>query len=177
MQTMEVICAWCQKKLGERETASDIERPVSHGICFSCLVNILAAEKKPLRKYLDIFQGPVLVIDSEARVVAANRQGCALLGKEPADFEDRLTGDAIECSYAHLPGGCGDTIHCKTCTIRSTITDTLRTGKSHLKVPAYQDIHTLTGNRQVRFLISTEKAGDAVLLRIDDLSDTEEINK
>jgi hypothetical protein len=75
----------------------------------------------------------------------------------------------LECAYARLPGGCGNTEHCKACTIRRTITTTHATGDGKVNVPAYQDIVTPGGIREVRFLISTEKVGNFVLLRIDEV--------
>ncbi|MCJ7776462.1 MAG: hypothetical protein MUP08_08760, partial [Desulfobulbaceae bacterium] len=68
-------------------------------------------------------------------------------------------------------GGCGNTVHCKSCTIRNTVTDTLQSGKSNIKVPAYPDLHHITGDNRIRFLITTERAAEAVLLRIDEISE------
>jgi len=60
---------------------------------------------------------------------------------------------------------------CAWCTIRLTVSDTLRSGKSHVRVPAYRDLHDITGEYRIRFLISTERVGEAVLLRIDDVTE------
>jgi len=49
----------------------------------------------------------------------------------------------------------------------------LATGRARTRVPAYQDINTSEGVQQVRLLISTEKVGDAVLLRIDEMAPAE----
>lgn len=70
--------------------------------------------------------------------------------------------------HSKLPEGCGQTIHCKSCTIRNSVMDTLNTGISHTNVPAYLDKSL---SKKTKYLITTEKAGDAVLLRIDELSD------
>jgi hypothetical protein len=122
----------------------------------------------PLRDFLDQFSGPVLLVSSEGRVVTANRKGLSLLNKTPENVDAKLGGDVFGCRYAALPGGCGKTVHCKACTIRNTIMDTLQSGKSNMRVPAYPDLHRITGDNRVRFLITTERVGQAVLLRIDD---------
>jgi hypothetical protein len=51
--------------------------------------------------------------------------------------------------------------------------DTLQSGESHIKVPAYPDLHHITGDYRIRFLITTERVADAVLLRIDNISEEE----
>jgi hypothetical protein len=68
-------------------------------------------------------------------------------------------------------------LHCKTCTIRKTITDTLQTGRSHIGVAAYPDLRHITGESRIRFIISTEKVGNAVMLRIDEISEEQLISK
>jgi hypothetical protein len=44
---------------------------------------------------------------------------------------------------------------------------TAATGESQIRIPAYADIEDMLGLHIVRFLISTEKVGEIVLLRID----------
>ncbi|MBN2104037.1 hypothetical protein JW835_08370 [bacterium] len=84
-------------------------------------------------------------------------------------IENYMGGDAMECVYARLPGGCGNTIHCKTCTIRNSVTETFNTGKSLRKVPAYLDQMQDESVKEIKFLISTEMVNDIVLLRIDEI--------
>jgi hypothetical protein len=81
----------------------------------------------------------------------------------------RLAGEVFECTHAHQPGGCGHTLHCQSCMIRSSVTKTFQTGAPCIRVPACQDLDTFEGPRKVRFLITTEKVSGGVLLRIDDL--------
>lgn len=47
--------------------------------------------------------------------------------------------------------------------------DTRRTSNIHYLVRAYADCDTPEGIRKIRFLISTEKLGDLVLLGIEDI--------
>lgn len=101
--------------------------------------------------------------------MTGNSAGLDLLKKKPEEVEGELGGDVFGCRYADLPGGCGNTVHCKTCTIRLTVLDTLHSGNSHVETPAYPDLYHITGEERVRFLITTEQIGEAVLLRIDDV--------
>lgn len=169
---MRRICAWCRNGIGGENLQFGPDNvPISHGICPDCARIVLSYRAEPLSNYLDRFSGPVYLVNAEGRIVTANKAAFSALGKKPEDIEGQLGGDAFDCRYADLPGGCGNTIHCKTCTIRMKVTDTLQSGQSHLRVPAYPDLHYVTGEKKIRFLISTERVGDAVLLRIDDISE------
>jgi hypothetical protein len=103
--------------------------------------------------------------------VTGNSIGPALLQKNPEEVEGELGGDAFGCNYANLPGGCGNTVHCRTCAIRINVLETLQSGKSKIGIPAYPDFHHMTGENRVRFLITTERIGETVLLRINDVAE------
>lgn len=168
---MKRICAWCKKELSEnnKETPAD-SKQISHGICPDCVRNLMKGGAIKMREYLNLFKKPVFLVGEGGVVINANDSALAILKKTPDQIEDQLGGDVFECRYAKLPGGCGNTVHCKACVIRQTVTDTMKTGKPHTKVPAYPDLNFLTKEEQIRFLISTEKAGDTTLLQIDDVT-------
>ncbi|MGE5698972.1 MAG: hypothetical protein ACM31N_02755 [Deltaproteobacteria bacterium] len=126
-----------------------------------------------LQDYLNRLKYPVLLMNDDVGIVTANITACESLGIDPRHIEGRRGGEAIECINSRLPGGCGKTVHCKACTIRRTVTDTYLTSTSHYMVLAYADCETPYGPRKIRFLISTEKLGDLVLLRIDDMEGKE----
>jgi hypothetical protein len=167
---MKVVCAWCRKEIAGK-AADPGAHPITHGICVDCLTNIYRERGKTLQALLNEFSAPVLVVGSDARIVCGNKAALSALDKDLAAVAGQRGGDAFECRYARLPGGCGETVHCKSCAIRNTVMDTLHTGQSHLRVPAYADLCHITGERRIRFLISTEKAGNGVLLRIDETND------
>jgi hypothetical protein len=125
----------------------------------------------PLQKFLDGLGVPVLVVDGEGTVRTANMKARGILGKELPEIEGYPGGNVIECVNASSPEGCGNTMHCKACTIRQTVMETFATGRGRSSVPAYPDIHTSSGPRRFRFQISTEKIQDVVLLRLDDIAD------
>lgn len=166
------ICAWCGNPLDPSVANSDDEdTPITHGICLTCVRQMMASEAKPLQSYLDQFSAPVFVLGEQVRIVTANAVGRAMLNRQPGEIDGALPGDVLDCRYASKPGGCGGTRHCRTCTIRNTVKDTLLTGRSNRRVEAYPDLHFITGETKVKFLITTEKVGDAVLLRIDEVSE------
>jgi PAS domain-containing protein len=167
---MKIVCAWCNETLDEKNPSSSAEELVSHGICAECARKMLAPLAVSMTVFLDRFPAPVFLVNDDARVIAANNKAYSLLGKKPEDVDGKLGGDAIDCKYAELPGGCGKTVHCKSCTIRLTVTDTLQTGQSHFRVPAYPDLHLVTGDRSIQFYISTQKAGDSVFLIIEEMN-------
>ena len=169
---MRKVCAWCKKELDSSNADAEIEdAPITHGICGDCFRKTLSFKANSLKRFLDQFSEPIFLVNSEARIISANNAGYFLLRKRPSEVDRKLGGDAFSCKYADLPGGCGNTIHCKTCTIRTTVMNTLQTGRSNIRVQAYPDLHHVTGENKIRFLISTEKIGEAVLLRIDDVTE------
>jgi hypothetical protein len=124
-----------------------------------------------LLDFLDTLAAPVVVIDSTAHVCNANSSARVLLHKELPEIAGLPGGNVFECAFASLPEGCGNTLHCDGCTIRRTVMDTMQTGRNHLKVPAGLFLGTLENRHEIQLHISTEKADDVVMLRIDKVSD------
>jgi hypothetical protein len=164
------VCAWCKKILGTNEEYAS-EGDITHGICSPCAIKVSAFEPRTVKRILEFVQEPVFVIDSEGVIKTANRSGLEMLGKEMIEIENEFGGDAFECSYAGMEGGCGNTVHCKTCAIRNTVMDTLAAGSGYKNVPAFQSINTSDGTKILRFLISTERVEGYILLRIDEVTD------
>ena len=163
---MKRICAWCKKELVSKSGGTG---EITHSICDECMDYFYVNPNKNLKDLLNSLVAPVLAIDEEGRVITLNNKAQKIISKKRGDIEGKLGGDVFECIYARLPGGCGHTTHCKSCTIRNTVTDTFNTGISQQKVPAYPDLETPEGPKQIRFLISTEKVDNIVLLRIDEI--------
>jgi len=122
-------------------------------------------------EFLDRLGVPVLLVESEPRVLTGNKPARDLLGKGLGDIEGRRGGEVIECVHSYSPGGCGQDVHCKSCTIRNTVLETFKTGKSFTHVQAFPDIQFEQDIKTMSVEISTEKVADVVLLRIDDFGD------
>ncbi|RPI99742.1 MAG: hypothetical protein EHM36_15580 [Deltaproteobacteria bacterium] len=163
------VCFYCSKYLGSIEEPGKPEESLSHGVCSDCLPRFVAGTGKSFAEFLDSLPVPVFVLDEEGYIAAANAKARRLVSKDLGEIERHLAGEVFGCQYSKLPGGCGQTVHCKTCTIRRTVTATFETGEPCIRVPAYVDLGDITEAKTIRFLISTEKAGRIVLLRIDDV--------
>jgi transcriptional regulator with PAS, ATPase and Fis domain len=163
---MKEICAWCGVSLKESDDTKQ-NGLISHGICSKCAIKLGASECRSIKELLDLIKEPVFLVDKDGKVQSANEAGLKLLGKKLSDIHDSLGGKVFECEHASEEGGCGNTIHCKGCTIRNTVMKTLESGVSQKNIPAFQLINTPEGITKMWFLISTEKVNETVLLRID----------
>jgi len=160
---MSRSCAHRKREIDDGPSAGSITR----ALCPACALEMTRATPRTAGEILNAMNVPVFLIDSDGVLRGANRSAADLLNKALPDIENQMGGDAFECSYAKHAGGCGKTIHCKTCAIRNIVLDTLASGYGFDKVPAFQSIDTPAGPSITRFVITTEKVGEQVLLRID----------
>jgi PAS domain-containing protein len=160
------VCAWCGVELGSGGKSRG--GVITHGICEACRQRFFSAPiQHGLQELLDRLPVPVLVVDQDVRVRGANRAAREVLGKSLDDVRGRLGGEAIECVHAGEPGGCGRSLHCKGCVIRSMVTDTFVNGTDHDQVPTTQEVVPAQASQPVQLSVSTEKFGGLVLLRIE----------
>jgi hypothetical protein len=110
-----------------------------------------------------------VLVTQEGAVNSANSSALSLLDKGQAEIQGKQGGDVFECMYAELPEGCGKTVHCSGCAIRNTVMDTWETGELHLRVPAYLQQSSGGVTTRLKFLISTQKKGGMVFLRIEEI--------
>ena len=109
---------------------------------------------------------PVLVIDHNIRVQAANEPACRLLSKNHFQIQGHAPGEVIQCVHAEEPGGCGQTVHCLSCVLRQTVTHTMIIGKECRNVMADSDTPLPGAGRRIHYLISTEMLNNFVCLTI-----------
>lgn len=160
---MKTVCSFCAAVIREG-TGPDDE--VSHGVCPSCHQKILSQYGFDARKFLELFDAPVLLVDDDARVLAANHLALSLTGRSAAAAHRRYCGDVLECVNACLEKGCGKTQFCPDCIFRNSVTETYTTGRPVTDRPATLCRRRVGGDGKVRMLVSTRKDGDAVLLRL-----------
>ena len=159
---MKVICSYCRKKIGEKEPINDDS--VSHGMCQECYdyykeqVNGL-----PLDQFLDRFEVPLLVVDKNVRIVAANKMFEKMTGRSHRDIFGLLGGEVMECVYARLPEGCGRTAHCLACSIRNTVMATMESEEPQMQVP----VKLRRESKEIEMVISAEKIGSFVRIIIE----------
>lgn len=159
---MRLVCSYCRKNLGMKPPLSD--GSLTHGMCRAC-DEYFGAQWQGMSygEYLERFAFPVLLVEEEVRVVAANEPAREFLGRQPREVIGLLGGEALECGHARLPEGCGKTVHCSTCTIRNTITRTQLTGEAMARVPA----RLRRSDRAVDLLVSTVREGKLVRVSIE----------
>ena len=166
-------CDWCGKCLDNTDSNPLPDRVITHSICGGCRKKVLGELSIPMEEFLEGFDQPVLLVAPEPRVLTANTAARNLLGKDLSHIEGYKGGQIIDCAYARTPEGCGNTIHCESCTIRNSVLQTFETGKPVVEMPAYPDIQHLDETKTYCIRISTEKLGELVLLRIDNMQEQE----
>ncbi len=164
---MKKQCAWCSKAMGSIKIKKNNIRTVTHGICEECATKLFAELDLSIYDFLDTLKSPVVILEDNATVWGANKAARALLGKEHGQVHGKLGGVVFECAYSYLPGGCGKTEHCAGCTIRNTVTHTLKTGESTRLLPVILKQKSKDGAQDIQLYISTEKADNVVVLKID----------
>jgi len=165
------ICAWCGAALDSLSASLAADAPVTHGICPSCLASFRLERAYALEDFLERLEGPVVLVDADGVFRAANSRARATLGKDRPQMLGLRGGEVIDCLYAQQPGGCGASAHCRTgCVIRRSVSTTLATGRAGAGGEAEQRVRSAEGERTKRFEISTERAGELILLRIEETS-------
>jgi ferredoxin len=156
--------------MGIVETAAHPDTTISHGICRNCLDNMTFQAGVTMQTYIDSMSVPIMVIDvrrGRAIVKAVNKRASLALRKQPEEMVQHLAGNVFECAYARHPEGCGGTIHCSACTIRRSVLRTFETGEPQSMVPAMLRLEQGEMPCQIAMYITTVKADDMVMLRID----------
>ena len=159
-------CIWCALELRDHDSSG---LPFAPSVCVACAEYLAADERLSVEEFIERLPHPVLVLESDGVVVAANEEARAFVGKGPEQISGRRGGDVIECSSARLPGGCGNTIHCKGCALRRSVLHTFETGEGLSDVVAHQSVMSELGIRRMWYRLATERVGQLVLVRIDDV--------
>lgn len=136
---MKVICSYCNAALGTKPGGRQTD--VSHGMCEPCALHFERLwAGMGMGEYLDALPQAVVVLDADARVLAANGRAAELVGNQPAAPRGLLAGEAVACSRSRLPGGCGKTVHCRDCAIRNTVTSVAKSGRPMKDVRGYLQV-------------------------------------
>jgi hypothetical protein len=173
---MQAFCEWCGSKLSEPEGAEQSMHQVTLGVCEDCGGLLAMSRPSLMSGFLDSLQAPVLAIDSDGIVVSCNELAMHTLAKPLDKISGERGGDVMNCVFSKEPGGCGNTIHCKACTIRRLVMITHETGVSVSNVPAYLYTPERDNIRKIKFFLSTEHVDSIVLLRIDSAAPDELVN-
>jgi hypothetical protein len=161
---MKTVCSFCNTDISDGPQGDDT---VSHGVCASCYTKILTGHGFNLRKFLNLLDAPVFLVDTDVNILAANTLAISAVKKPVEQVTGRLCGNVLECINAFLPEGCGKSPFCPDCTIRPAVNETYTTGRAIHRRPAVVTRKNNGHQETVRLFVSTQKDGDVVLLRLE----------
>jgi transcriptional regulator with PAS, ATPase and Fis domain len=151
--------------MGEKEPFNNDS--ISHSMCPECYDYYQEQIKGlSLDKFLDKFEAPVLIVDADGRIVAANEMVGAMTDRSYHEVFGLLGGEVMECAYARLPEGCGQTVHCVACTIRNAVMAAMQSGEPQKHIP----VKLQQADREIKMVISTEKIGSLVRIVIENVN-------
>lgn len=165
---MQRQCAWCGRSLDDVPVEPIHGKKVSHGICGKCHARLGARSGVPISEFVDSLDEPVLLMDADHTIGMANEAALELLGNGGDPVLGERTGTVFDCENAHLPGGCGATIHCSGCVIRHAVAHTHLTGEPRLNIPATIRVVEDAGLADVDLVVSTIRLGGRVLLKVEE---------
>jgi len=163
---MLVVCAWCGKRISGN---SEPDGMLSHGICNDCAASHFRHYPVEQVNVLDQFHTPILIVGADGNIETANQAALDLLHKDRGEIKYQPGGNVFNCVYSALPEGCGKTIHCKSCTVRRTVEQVLKTGKPLFKIPATLKVMQQVDENDIACTISAEKVGEMVVLTIENI--------
>jgi hypothetical protein len=161
---MRTICSFCNTLI---RSGVSPDEPVSHGICPSCYQRIMTEHGFNARKFLDMLDAPIFLVDGDVNVLAANSLAVAMAKKPIARVRGNICGKVLDCIHTRLPGGCGKTPFCPDCTIRNSVNLTYTTGKPVEKRPAVICRKVNGTEEEVHLIVSTRIDNNIVLLRLE----------
>lgn len=161
-----MICAWCKKTVPGEVFESVYGK--SHGICMPCAQGMLNDIGEDTNTFINSLNNPVALVDANSRILHINTAAETMLQKQSTNIKNQLGGEVFGCIYSSLPGGCGRTIHCKSCTIRNTVENTRNTGEANIRIPATLKHNLDNDIPPTELLISTWLVDDVVMLMIED---------
>jgi hypothetical protein len=168
---MKQTCIWCSQEIGPGEKGGPRDGSNAHAVCGCCSEHFTLPPEGPLQKHLDSLPFPVFVVDLYAGVypitTAVNKKACDWAKKGPREIIQHLYGNVVECVYARLPEGCGNTSTCMSCGLLQSVAITQESGEPQVKTA----ITLQRGDRDhpapVALSITTMKTGRLVMLRMD----------
>lgn len=134
-------------------------------MCPDCVRRSQGERPVVLADLLNEFTVPVLAIDDDVVVLAANDAARTAFNLTAVARTSRRIGDIVECVHAREPSGYGRTIHTTGCALRKTVAVTAADGRPRDGVPAYQSVCTPRGVKLI-FRISTQAVGNFGLATI-----------
>jgi PAS domain-containing protein len=160
-------CKSCNGELDTTEYGKTIGAD-SDGLCSSCIKKSDLQEGMSIQEFIDNLIVAIIVLDQRGSIQTVNEKARALFNKELFFFKGRSIGKVFECEYAELSEGCGETVHCSGCAIKTAVTETFTTGNPVFRMEATLKDLKPGEQLKIHYYISTRKRGEAVLLQIEE---------
>ncbi|MHB9037297.1 MAG: sensor domain-containing protein [Armatimonadota bacterium] len=156
--------------------------PIGFAGIWTNLTEAKQIEEKLLRSQTELFavfnNAPVIMVlvDSERRVQQANHAAIQFANRDAEEILGLKGGSAFYCAHSKdVPEGCGQGPSCSKCIIRSTVTQTVQTGKGQQRVEGKYFTNRLGKRMEMDVLVSTAivevENQQLVLLCIEDITD------
>jgi PAS domain-containing protein len=147
---MHLICAYCGRYIKEKEPFEVIR--TTHGICPDCYIPLLQQNQGiSCDEYLETFDLPVVILDSQQRVAAGNKAALDMMGKTNERIAGFSSGEILECLHSNLPERCGNTTYCEACTFMNLVLRTMERRISH----HHKHVSVETKQGRNEFLVSS----------------------
>ena len=141
---------------------------ISDELCSACKKKLDALEGISIQEFIDNLIVAIIVLDQKGSIQTVNEKARSLFNQELFFFKGRTMGKVFECEYAQLPEGCGETVHCSGCAIKTAVTETFTSGNPVFRMGATLKDLKPGEPEKIHYYISTRKRGDAVLLQIEE---------
>ena len=120
-------------------------------------------EDRSLQSFIESIPVPIVILNSSLLPMCSNKAGLESFHLLDVELAGSSLGEIVECENSKLPGGCGKTLHCSSCVLRRTVTETYDTGRQSSMIHA-----KLTTDRgDVSYMVSAMKVGDCVVVKLD----------
>jgi len=164
----KLVCAWCGAIIERPGYGQTLDGNTSHGMCAACWEAWAEQDKGvSLQGYIDTISTPILVVDSQNAIVAANAKASEMLGRKLDPPVQPPFGLFFDCVHSRLPEGCGRTIHCSGCVIRKSVAATFNTGEAQISIPATLNVESPDQLSEAVFEITTVKRDGLVVVKVD----------
>lgn len=164
---MKRVCAWCNKAMSPVKTGGEASANLlTHSICSDCSDNLDFQLGVSLATYLDSFKMPVVALDGNGSLIGINRAAAKIYPEKTALEPGKWPEKVFECAHARLPKGCKKEVHCSGCAIRIVTNESFLSGKCTADVPAHLKHCSSESTEKAELLVSAEKKGAIVFLKI-----------
>jgi PAS domain-containing protein len=123
---------------------------------------------EPMQEFLDRFPGPVLVMDPEENVLAANQRAIEISAVAPDQIRGMKCGNVLKCQQAEKPEGCSRSDKCRCCIMLQAMRYSHSTGLPRVRIPASPEFEWLGDDKRTVIYVSSEKIGDLVILTLEE---------